>query len=626
MCGIAGFYNKNRENFRCDIKKMCDAMKDRGSNAEGIWIEDDASLVLGHRRLSILDLSSGGAQPMLSMQKRYVISYNGEIYNFADIRSELMDKYNIQFRSTSDTEILLEAFARWGIEKTLAKIKGMYAIALYDREEKKLYLIRDRMGEKPLYYGFVNGNFVFASTLNAICSLEDFDRKINPSVLKLYLQYGYIPAPYSIFQGIYKLEAGCYLTIQKPYEKYDKHIYWDIEKIAVSGQKHLFQGSFEEASEELEKRIRESVQKQLVADVPVGAFLSGGIDSTTVVAIAQSLSSQKLKTFTIGFSNDKFNEADYAAESAKILGTDHTELYITDEDARNVIPEIPTFYGEPFADSSQIPTYLVSKLARKHVTVSLSGDGGDELFCGYNSYNFVPDVYHKISKIPYALRKMMYQLIDNGLFRNNRRIQTRSDILLARSTVDTYRLFTPKRMVDALIPEIGFEDNSKWSAHTEGTLATSIDDLMCMDLIQYLPDDILVKVDRSAMAVSLESRIPFLDRDIVEFAWQLPLEFKKKDGISKRILKSVLYRYIPEDAMNRPKKGFSIPVVEWLQGPLKEWTGDLLSENRIKKQGILEPCVVTRILDSFFKCGAYAELVWNLVVFETWYEHIQMRS
>lgn len=625
MCGIAGFINKNRKNFRDDIKAMCDVMKDRGPDADGFWHEKDASVVLGHRRLAILDLSTSGAQPMVSKNQRFVLAFNGEIYNFSDIKAELSANYCIQFRGTSDTEILLEAFAQWGVDRTLSKIVGMFAIALYDREEKKLYLIRDRMGEKPLYFGCVSGNFVFASTLNAICSLRDFDRKIDKAVLKLYFQYGYIPAPYSIYEGIYKLEAGCYLTIQTPYETYDIHTYWDIEKIAINGQKHLFTGSFEEASVELEERIRKSIQRQLVADVPVGAFLSGGTDSTAVVAIAQSLSSQKLKTFTIGFSNDEFNEANYAVESAKILGTDHTELYITDEDARKVIPQIPSFYGEPFADSSQIPTYLVSKLARERVTVSLSGDGGDELFCGYHAYNFVPSIYHKLSKIPYGLRKQLYSAIGKGLFKNNRRVQTREGILLATSTVDMYRRLEPSRMVDALVVDSSSIDDDRWLSYFgNGTLPTEQDDLMCMDMIQYLPDDILVKVDRSAMAVSLESRVPFLDRDIVEFAWKLPLEFKKSNGVNKRILKNILYRYIPESIMERPKKGFSVPVIEWLQGSLKGWAEDLLSYDRVRKQGILEPTAVDKIWKNFVKCGAYADLVWNLVVFQSWHEFMKI--
>lgn len=621
MCGIAGFFNKNRKNYHDDIKVMCDAMKNRGPDAEGFWFENDASVVLGHRRLSILDLSDSGAQPMISHDQRYAMSYNGEIYNFSDIRTCLSEQEGVQFRGTSDTEILLEAFGRWGVDTTLSKVVGMFAIALYDREEKKLYLIRDRMGEKPVYYGLVNGSFVFASSLNAISALRDFDRKIDRSVLKLYLQYGYIPAPYSIYENIYKLEPGCYLTIQIPYEKWDKHVYWDIEQIAVAGQKQLYRGSFEDASQELERLIKSSIQRQLVADVPVGAFLSGGIDSTVVVAIAQKLSSQRLKTFSIGFYEEKFNEACFAAESAKILGTDHTELYISDEDARKVIPELPSFYGEPFADSSQIPTYLVSKLAREQVTVSLSGDGGDELFCGYNTYNFVPDLFYKINKIPYGLRKTIYQVATSGVFKNNRRIQTRGDILLARSVTDMYRLLNPKRMVGMLVPEINCVTNGKWDRYTEGTLPTAFDDLMCMDMMRYLPDDILTKVDCSAMAVSLESRVPFLDRDIVEFAWRLPLEFKKNDVTRKRILKHILYQYIPENVMNRPKKGFSVPVIEWLQGPLKGWAEDMLDNDRRKMQGIFDPAAVREIWDCFVRCGAYADLVWNMVVFQTWMEY-----
>ena len=617
MCGIAGFINSNSKYKRENIEAMCNVMKSRGPDGAGVWLENDGTVAFGHRRLSVLDLTDGGAQPMLSRNLRYVITYNGEIYNFADIRSELV-KHGISFRGTSDTEVLLEAIVFWGLEKTLEKISGMYAIALYDREKRTLFLVRDRIGEKPLYYGFVNGNFVFSSVLNAIYALKDFHRKIDYSALKLYFQHGYIPTPWSVYEGIYKLEPGTVLTIREPYKAYEVHSYWDSEKIALYGQTHPYQGSFEDATNELETLLKKTIQRQLVADVPVGAFLSGGIDSTLVVALAQSISSKKLKTFSIGFSNVKFNEAVYAAESAIFLGTDHTELYITDEDAKAVLPNIPVFYGEPFADSSQIPTYLVSKLARESVTVSLSGDGGDELFCGYNNYNSFPKLWKKISTIPYFLRKLMYPLTASEIFQWNRRIHDYSKILYAKSAADLYRLVFSNLTADALLPEVEAAEHKKYNGFRGGTLPTPEDDIMLLDLMRYHPDDILVKVDRSAMAVSLESRIPFLDKDVVTFAWSLPLAYKKMNGSSKRVLKSILYRYIPEEKMDRPKKGFSIPMAEWMKGPLRGWAEDLLSEERIREQGILDPKIVQKVWNSFVKQGAYASLVWSLLVFQEW--------
>ena len=406
MCGIAGFCNWGSE-WKKNIERMNECMIYRGPDASGVWSSDDQTVVLGHRRLAIVDLTETGAQPMLSNNDRYVISYNGEIYNCDLIKKKLLAEGKVvAFRGTSDTEVLLEAISAYGLESTLRQIKGMFALAVYDRQEKELCLARDRVGEKPLYYGFVRKDrFVFASDLNSITALDGFDNAVNTEVLQDYFRYGYIAAPYSIYEGIWKLKPGTYLKIKSPFNKYEIQTYWSMKEAALAGQRNPFTGSYEEAVDELERLLKESIRGQMMADVPVGAFLSAGIDSSTVVSLMQSISPRKVRSFTIGMWDEAYNEAEAAREIAAHLQTDHTELYIREEDAKQVIPELCGMFGEPFADSSQIPTYLVSRMTREHVTVSLSGDGGDELFCGYNSYASVERIWNKINKIPSDIRK-----------------------------------------------------------------------------------------------------------------------------------------------------------------------------------------------------------------------------
>ena len=406
MCGIAGFCNWG-EGWQRNIERMNERMYYRGPDASGVWAAEDASVVLGHRRLSIVDLSAAGAQPMESHNGRYVISYNGEIYNYSIIRKKLREENRVAaFKGASDTEVLLEAVSAYGLEKTLDMAKGMFALAVYDKKERMLYLARDRVGEKPLYYGFTSGGkFVFASDLNSIAALEGFDNPINTGILEQYFRYGYIPAPGSVYEKIYKLEPGTILEIRYPFQQYERKTYWSMTEAAQRGEANPFRGSETEAAEELERLLKESIRGQMMADVPVGAFLSAGIDSSTVVSLMQSLSAKRVRSFTIGMWDEKYNEADVAGKIAAHLGTDHTELYITEEDARGVIPKLAEMFGEPFADSSQIPTYLVSRMTREHVTVSLSGDGGDELFCGYNSYASVDRVWNKARRIPFWIRR-----------------------------------------------------------------------------------------------------------------------------------------------------------------------------------------------------------------------------
>lgn len=441
MCGIAGFCS-SPANWRENIERMNRRMYHRGPDGGGVWASSDAGVVLGHRRLSIVDLSENGAQPMCSASGRYVCAFNGEIYNYRRLRDKLLKEKKVAaFRGTSDTEVLIEAVEAYGVEETIRHCKGMFAMALFDRQTGKLTLIRDRIGEKPLYYGFVNGHFAFASDIGSISMLDGFDNPIDERVLQLYFIHGYIPAPYSIYKDIYKLDAGCMLELDAPYREPRVSAYWSVREAAKYGQAHPFRGSRQEAADELERLLKASVREQMVADVPVGAFLSAGIDSSTVVALMQAQSQQKVRSFTIGMDDTSYNEAVYAREIARHLGTEHTELYITAADAREVIPKLSWIFGEPFADSSQIPTYLVSRMTREHVTVSLSGDGGDELFCGYTSYDSIDRIWGKMKRCPYGIRRIAGSLlVGNPLIRNNRILQTKAYLLGAKSPEHLYEL------------------------------------------------------------------------------------------------------------------------------------------------------------------------------------------
>lgn len=620
MCGIAGFCN-HPKNWEENIKKMNERMYHRGPDAGGIWANEDASVVFGHRRLSIVDLSANGAQPMHSASGRYVCVFNGEIYNYKTIRDKLLaEKKVTAFKGTSDTEVLLEAFEAYGVKETIAMCKGMFAIALLDKETGKLTLIRDRIGEKPLYYGFVNGSFVFASDLGSIAALEDFHNEIDTKVLQIYFIHGYIPAPYSIYQDIYKLDAGCMLEIDAPYQKPQISTYWSVREAARYGQEHPFQGSRQEAADELERLLKASIKDQMVADVPVGAFLSAGIDSSTIVALMQAQSNQKVRSFTIGMNDPKYNEATYAKEIAKHLGTEHTELYITEEDAKAVIPKLAWMFAEPFADSSQIPTYLVSKMTREHVTVSLSGDAGDELFCGYMTYPSIDRIWGKMKNYPYGLRKLCSELVLHcPIGKNNQLLQTKAYLLGAKSPEHLYELSNAQEAANL---DIALEKEVHSYKHNEmpyGYLEDTQNRIMLMDMEVYHPDDILVKVDRTAMAVSLETRVPMLDKDVVEFAWTIPMEYKKKDGEGKLVLKDVLYRYVPKEMMDRPKKGFSIPIMKWLKEPeLRAWAEALIDRKTLEQQGVLNPDVVWRIWKDYIENDNWRIQIWYILMFQSW--------
>ncbi len=620
MCGIAGFCN-NPANWRENIEKMNRRMRHRGPDAGGIWANENATVVLGHRRLSIVDLSETGAQPMHSASGRYVCVFNGEIYNYRRLRDKLLKEKKVAaFRGTSDTEVLLEAFEAYGVVETIRHCKGMFAIALLDRETGRLTLIRDRIGEKPLYYGFVNGHFVFASDIGSIRALDNFKNAIDTKVLQLYFIHGYIPAPYSIYQNIYKLDAGCMLELDAPYQEPKVQTYWSVRETAKYGQSHPFQGSRQEAADELERLLKASIKEQMVADVPVGAFLSAGIDSSTVVALMQAQSARKVRSFTIGMEDKEYNEAVYAKEIAQHLGTEHTELYITAEDAKAVIPRLAWMYGEPFADSSQIPTYLVSKMTREHVTVSLSGDGGDELFCGYTTYSSINRIWSKMKSYPYCIRRLASSLlVGNPLIRNQQMLQTKAYLLGARSPEHLYELSNAQEASNLNIALERAVYPYKHNSFPYGALNDTQNSIMLMDMEVYHPDDILVKVDRAAMAVSLETRVPMLDRDVVEFAWTIPMSYKKQGDEGKLVLRDVLYRYVPKQMMDRPKKGFSIPITQWLREPgLREWAESLLDASLIRRQGILNAEEVHRIWRDFIDNGNWRIQIWYMLMFQSW--------
>lgn len=622
MCGIAGFCNLKGDRERT-IEKMKEKMFHRGPDAGGNYFSEDGQVTFGHRRLSIVDLSENGSQPMTSHSGRYVITYNGEIYNYKKIARKLLDEKKVDvFRGTSDTEVLLEAFEAYGVKEAISLCKGMFAIALYDREEQVLYLLRDRIGEKPLYYGQVGECFAFASDIGALTVIEGFKNPINTSVLDLYFVHGYIPAPYSIYEDIYKLEAGTILKIKLPFinlEHAETEPYWSVKETARKGQQNLFKGSAVEAADELERLLKESISEQMVADVPVGAFLSAGIDSSTVVALMQSLHKGKVKSFTIGMEEKDYNEAVYAKEIAKHLGTDHTELYITEEDAKAVIPKLADMFGEPFADSSQIPTYLVSKMTREHVTVSLSGDGGDELFCGYTSYASVERIWNKMKHVPYFIRKPCSELVIRSPLARKPIYRIKGKLLGAKGPSD---LYISSYETDPLTRQISLDSRGcsyKYSEYDPKYLKEANHNIMLMDMLMYHPDDILVKVDRAAMAVSLETRVPMLDKDVVEFAWTLPIDYEREGKTGKKVLRDVLYRYVPKEMMERPKKGFSIPIEKWLrQKELREWAESLIDRKTLEQQGILNPDVVWKIWKDFIDNGEWRIQIWYILMFQEW--------
>lgn len=625
MCGIAGIVNF-KDNPIENIEAMNRKLHRRGPDAGDYWLCENDRIVMGHRRLAIVDLSENGSQPMESLDKRYVIVYNGEIYNAHKLKQQMQDTFgHLIYRGSSDTEILLNAIAHYGVKETLKKCRGMFAFALYDREKKTLTLARDRMGEKPLYYGKVKDSFVFASDINAIRAVEGFSNPIDTAVLQGYFINGYITAPYSIYQGIYKLKPGCVLTLETPFSKWSCEEYYDIKDVARNGQKNRFKGTEKEAVDELDGLLKKAIKDQMMADVPLGAFLSGGIDSTLVVSLMQSISDIPVRTFTIGFEEEKYNEAVFAKETAKHLGTKHTEMYVGYQDIIDLLPCIPEAFGEPFADSSQLPTMLVSKMTREHVTVSLSGDAGDEFFCGYNSYKEIQNglriMQGKLGFIKEPLRTSLgkqilkYNVMHSPFLRVLGRtlcIHTPEELYRAINDDDirAHRLCTSKKVQPY---PTGNE------IYPDGFLTGAESNLMLMNILQYLPDDILTKVDRAGMYYSLETRIPLLDADVMQFTWTLPDEYKMNQGVTKKILKELLYRYVPESMMNRPKKGFSVPVSIWLkEGKMREWAESVLNDAYSLSNDYINAGLVQAVWKDYIDNNHWSSLIWYILMFDQW--------
>jgi asparagine synthase (glutamine-hydrolysing) len=634
---------------------MVDAIRYRGPDDAGVWSDDQRGIAIGHARLSILDLSSEGHQPMVSASGRYVITYNGEVFNFAELSKNLVSE-GARFRGHSDTEVMLAAFEHWGIEKSVSRFVGMFAFGLWDRDSRQLHLIRDRLGIKPLYYGWVGHTFRFASELKSLTVSANPLPTIDRSALALFMRYAYVPAPRSIYQNIYKLPAGCWLTLGLDQTSRPGQIspepddpsaaskpvrYWSARRVAEQGYAMLYRGSEKEASEELHRLLLEAVRLRMVSDVPLGAFLSGGIDSSTVVALMQAQSIRPVRTFTIGFQEDDYNEAQHAKQVAHHLGTDHTELYLTADDALGVIPRLPTMYDEPFGDSSQIPTFLVSKLAREHVTVALSGDGGDELFGGYYRYFWGQRIWNHVQHIPLPMRKMLSRAISAFPPETWTSVFSRFSRILPsvqNPGHKIYRLSELLAMEDLEHVYLGLV--SQWTAPTSIVIDTeepltpvtdptqrlNVNDftqrMMYLDLVTYLPDDILTKVDRASMAVSLEARVPMLDHRVVEFAWRLPIGMKiRGEDSGKWILRKVLDQYVPSSLIERPKMGFGIPIEHWLRGPLREWGEDLLNEARLQRQGYLHPEPIRQKWTEHLSGKRnWPYLLWNVLMFQAWLE------
>jgi len=648
MCGFAGFFDPTgqipRDALEPIAREMAATLAHRGPDDGGTWADPDARIALGHRRLSIIDLSPLGHQPMVSHCGRYVIAYNGEIYNYPELRRALGE--GLPWRGHSDTEVLLAAIARWGLTEALERSNGMFAFALWDRSERRLHLARDCFGEKPLYYGWAGRAFLFGSELKALRRHPLWDGAVDREALALYLRHNYVPAPYSIHRGIRKLSPGCTLTLGPdcpPGALPSPAAYWSARDRAVAALSDPYRGDRAQAADELEALLLDAVSLRLVADVPLGAFLSGGVDSSLVVALMQRCSERPVKTFSVGFHERGFNEADHARAVAGHLGTDHTELYVAPEEAMAVIPSLPSIYDEPFADSSQIPTHLVAKLARERVTVSLSGDGGDELFGGYNRYFWGRNLWRAMAPMPAGLRSRLARAIRRLPPERWDRLFGAVHILLPRALRQPrtgHKLHkiagllaadTPRALYRALVshwqnpgelviggdePPITWDDGRDWE-----TGPAFVQGMMLLDTLGYLPDDILVKVDRASMGVSLESRVPLLDHRLFEFAWRLPLGMKLHGNEGKAVLREVLDRYVPRRLIERPKMGFGVPLGEWLRGPLRPWADALLDPERLRSGGFLRPEPILSAWAEHLsgeRDGSYP--IWDILMFQSWLE------
>ncbi len=640
MCGIAGLLDRRaRQGANAlseTVKRSTDTLAHRGPDASDIWTDAEAGIGFGHRRLAIIDLSPLGVQPMHSSDGRYVITFNGEIFNYLDLRAELAAQ-GAAFRGDSDTEVMLEGFVRWGIRETVAKLIGMFAIGLWDRRTRTLWLIRDRLGVKPLYYAQAGERLIFGSELKALRAHPDWRPEIDTEALAAYMRHGYVPAPRTIYKEARKLGAGEFLE-WRPGEAPQLHVYWSAREKAIEGRERWTETIDDaEAIERLDTLLRDAVKRRMIADVPLGAFLSGGIDSSTVVALMQTQSARPVKTFSIGFEEKGYDEAKHAKAVAAHLGTEHTELYVTPAHALGVVPRLTEWFDEPFADSSQIPTFLVSEMTRKHVTVALSGDGGDENFAGYTRYGLGDSLWRKLAAIPGPLRRAGACAIDAAgpgaidalaklipaawrPVRPAEKAAKAAEVLRLDSLDAVYRRLVSQWPDPALVARnAGEAKGPLWDESFAIDMPDPIARMQLLDTITYLPDDILTKVDRASMAVALEARVPLLDHRVVEHAWTLPPALKRRNGEGKWILRRVLDRYVPRSLYDRPKMGFGVPIDAWLRGPLRDWAEDLLDAKAIAADGLLDPAPIRAAWDAHLSGARDMHYpLWVVIMFRDW--------
>ncbi|HEY1721217.1 MAG TPA: asparagine synthase (glutamine-hydrolyzing) [Magnetospirillaceae bacterium] len=639
MCGIAGMFDRSARTDEAQLqsigKAMGNALAHRGPDDDGVWSDPSAGIALAFRRLAIRDLSPAGHQPMISASGRYVISYNGEIYSQDEIAKDVVAR-DVAFRGHSDTEVMLESIAHFGIKPTVERLIGMFAIALWDREERTLTLIRDRLGIKPLYWAQFGELILWGSELKPLHAHPGFQRAINHDAVAGYLRHAYVPAPLTIYQGVQKLPPGCMVTLRAGAEPKIES-YWDARAIVSQAVRQRFDYSDAEATDQLEALLKDAIGRRLIADVPLGAFLSGGIDSSTVVALMQAQSSRPVQTYTIGFNADGFDEAQHAKAVAKHLGTAHTELYVEPDHARDIIPRLADIYDEPFADSSQIPTFLVSEMTRRHVTVALSGDGGDELFAGYNRYTTGQNIWNRLQQIPGPLRSMaacavhslspaMWDRLTSPLPRRMRNVLSGRRLYKAAGTLgDRYgdsfyrALVTQWDQPDRMVPQGHEPHGVLWDRSVRDDVPDFVERMQYLDLMTYLPDDILTKVDRASMDVALEVRVPLIDHRVVDFAFRLPTHLKLRHGKGKWLLRQVLYKHVPKELVERPKMGFGVPLAAWLRGPLRDWAEDLLDAGKLAQGGLVDPAPVRQAWTALLAGGRGLEYpLWTILMLEAW--------
>ena len=641
MCGFVGFFDPNKSlpaaKMRVIVLKMAATLESRGPDDEGSWVDAEAGIALGHRRLSIIDLSQAGHQPMVSGGGRFVIAYNGEVYNFAELRRELENKGGA-FRGGSDTEVVLAAVEAWGVEAAVKRFIGMFSFAIWDRECRSITLVRDRLGIKPLYWGWSGEVLFFGSQPGAFSRHPAWTPEIDRDALAAYLRHNYVPGPRSIFRGVEKLEPGCLVEIG-PDRTVGHRRYWDLRAIARDGIRNRSTMSDSEAVESLEQLLRDAVKRRMVADVPLGVFLSGGIDSSTVAALMQAQCDRPVKSFSIGFHEEGYNEAEHAKAVARHLGTDHTELYVESDHVLEALQAMARYYDEPFADSSQIPTFLVSEMTRRHVTVALSGDGGDELFAGYNRYFWGDSLWRRFLRWPAPVRALgagmiralspakwdrMFGMLPSQVRppQAGDKMYKLADVLSIGGQEALYRrLVSQWENPDEVIRGAHEPKGILWDPTVRDDVPDFTERMQFLDTVTYLPDDILTKVDRASMAVSLEVRVPLLDHRVVEFAWRLPKAMKVRGGKGKWLLRQVLYKYVPQELVNRPKMGFGIPIDRWLRGELRDWAEDLLSEDRLAREGFFDPAPIrAKWAEHLSGRHNWQYPLWTVLMFQSWHE------